>query len=377
MMSTAYAGTAARRFGGLQTTNATAPKSVRASSGDFHLPSELEASSPPEARGIARDEVRMMVSYISTDTVQHMTFRSLPDVLEPADVVVINTSATLRAAIDAVRESGDAIELHLSTRLPDGAWLVELRQPANDATLPLLDGRAGETLRLAEGARVILLEPRTRDASQPARLWRAELFIDSDIEEFLSRNGRPIRYAYVKREWPIEYYQNVYANEPGSAEMPSAGRPFTAELITQLVARGIVVVPIVLHTGVASLEKHEPPFEEYYRVSASTAGIVNESRRQGHRVVAVGTTVVRALESSIDARGTVRASEGWTDLVITPERRVRSVDAILTGMHEPSATHLAMLEAIAGSSHVRLAYQEAVRLRYLWHEFGDVHLILP
>jgi S-adenosylmethionine:tRNA ribosyltransferase-isomerase len=209
--------------------------------------------------------------------------------------------------------------------------------------------------------------------------------IPGPLDAYLERHGQPIRYAYVQRAWPNAMYQTVFANEPGSAEMPSAGRPFTTELVTQLISQGVEIAPLVLHTGVASLESHEPPYEEQYRVPRHTADRVNAAKRAGGRVIAVGTTVVRALETVTDASGTVSPGEGWTDLVITPNRPLRSVNGLITGLHEPRATHLMLLErvvavgiaaGICGPCHLERAYAEARRLGYLWHEFGDSHLIL-
>ena len=134
---------------------------------------------------------------------------------------------------------------------------------------------------------------------------------------------------------------------------------------------------MLLHTGVASLEDHEPPYEEYYRVPPETAELVNQARVAGKRVIVVGTTAIRALETVADRRGRVHAGEGWTGLIITPQRGVFSVDGLLTGFHEPRATHLAMIEALAGKTHLQVTYPEALRQGYLWHEFGDLHLILP
>jgi S-adenosylmethionine:tRNA ribosyltransferase-isomerase len=133
----------------------------------------------------------------------------------------------------------------------------------------------------------------------------------------------------------------------------------------------------VLHTGVSSLEAHEPPYAEYYRVPAETAHAVNDTKRRGGRVVAIGTTVVRSLETVVDERGHVNPGEGWTETVITPERGVRAVDGLLTGWHEPEASHLDMLEAVAGRDLIEHSYNAALDAGYLWHEFGDVHLILP
>ena len=208
------------------------------------------------------------------------------------------------------------------------------------------------------------------------RLWISTLSLPMPLDEYLSLYGSPIRYGYVKEGWPSSYYQTVYATETGSAEMPSAGRAFTPELITSLVANGVHVAPLLLHTGVASLEEDEPPYEEFYRVPPETARLVNMAHASGKRVVAVGTTVIRALETVTGEDGIVHPGEGWTGVYITPERGVRAVDGMLTGPHEPRSSHLAMLEALAGRNLLEIAYAEALKERYLWHEFGDLHLIL-
>ncbi len=347
----------------------------------FDLPPELEASTPPEARGLWRDEVRLMVSYRSTDRVVHARFHDVGSFLTAGDVIVINTSGTLPAALNATRSDGSPIDLHLSTHLPADIWIVELRLPGEKGTQPFYQATRGESLQLPEGATVTLLAPHASDRSAtpdgPTRLWLATLQLPTPLPDYLKQHGFPIRYGYVKHFWPIEYYQTVYVTEPGSAEMPSAGRAFTPELITQLTAHGIQFAPLLLHTGVASLESHEPPYEEYYRVPAETARIVNAAREAGRRIIAVGTTCVRALETVTDRTGVTHPGEGWTNVVVTPERGIRSINALLTGLHESRATHLAMLEALAGRKHLQLTYAEALRERYLWHEFGDMHLILP
>ena len=339
---------------------------------DFELPTELEAGEPPEARGLARDEVRLMVSYREGERVIHSQFRDLGDFLEAGDVLAINTSGTLNAALAAEREDGYSLELHLSTRLPAGLWLVEPRR-SNGASTELFRGvRAGETLRLPGRATATLHT--THGDSQ--RLWISTLDLPSRPDEYLDRYGFPIRYGYVRESWPLDYYQTVYATEAGSAEMPSAGRAFTPELITSLVAQGVQMVPLLLHTGVASPEDHEPPYEEYYRVPSATARAVNAAHAAGKRVIAVGTTSVRALETITDEDGVAHPGEGWTRLIVTPERGVLSVGGMLTGLHEPRSSHLAMLEAIAGRERLRTTYAEALAEGYLWHEFGDLHLIL-
>jgi S-adenosylmethionine:tRNA ribosyltransferase-isomerase len=159
--------------------------------------------------------------------------------------------------------------------------------------------------------------------------------------------------------------------------MPSAGRPLSSRVLVQLVAKGVVVAPIVLHTGVSSPEKHEPPMPERFEVSKETAALVNLASSAGRRVVAVGTTSARALESVADDSGVVTAGSGWTDLVLSQSRPARVVTGLVSGLHEPEASHLMLLEAVAGPELVAAAYRAAVAEHYLWHEFGDGMLFLP
>ncbi|MEV4351373.1 S-adenosylmethionine:tRNA ribosyltransferase-isomerase [Actinoplanes sp. NPDC049596] len=328
---------------------------------DFELPAGLEAREPPETQGQGREDVRLLVSRGAA--VSHHRFPELPRLLAAGDLLVVNNSATVPAAVD----TADGLVVHVSTEHADGSWLVELRRPAGGSTAPFAPGtgpaRAGLRLPVPEGA-VTLLHPYT------ARLWTAKADVPGSRVEYLARHGRPIRYDYTDRDWPLATYQNAYATEPGSAEMPSAGRPLTGAVLAALAGRGILVAPVTLHTGVASAEVDEPPYPEWYSVPSTTARLIGHVRAGGGKVIAVGTTVVRALESAYDG-----PSSGWTDLVIGPERPVRSVDGLLTGLHEPRASHLRMLSAI--SSELRPAYEEALRERYRWHEFGDVHLLLP
>jgi S-adenosylmethionine:tRNA ribosyltransferase-isomerase len=339
----------------------------------FELPPELEAGEPPEARGLTRDSVRMMVAYRSSGRLAHSTFALLPAFLAEGDLVVVNTSGTIPAALTATTEGGDRLVVHLSTRLDDGRWVIEPRRAVGHATERWPDENPPRDLCLGEAASLSLIE-RYRGSR---RLWVARLDLPQPVLTWLTVHGRPIRYGYVERPWPLSAYQNVYVTEPGSAEMPSAGRPFTAEVITRLVAKGVGVTPIVLHTGVASLEADELPYPEHARVSRTTAERVNATHAAGGRVIAVGTTVVRALESAADADGRVHELDGWTELVVTPERGVRAVDGLLTGWHEPEASHLLLLEAVAGRPLLESSYAASLAESYQWHEFGDLHLILP
>jgi S-adenosylmethionine:tRNA ribosyltransferase-isomerase len=338
----------------------------------FTLPHEAEASSPPEERGLARDEVRLLTA--TPSGVAHTLFRELPELLEPGDLVVVNTSATLPARIEARRADGVVVRLHVSTQLDDGDWVVELRRPDNSG--PDLGAEPGTVLELPGGVRLRLLEGHP-DPARPSRLRRARPAPSVPITAYLPAHGRPIGYRYLAGDFPLADRQNVWATEPGSAEMASAGRPFSADVVVRLVARGVVVAPLVLHTGVSSPELHEPPYPERFAVPETTARLVRATRAAGGRVVAVGTTVTRALETAAGDDGVVRAASGWTSLVLGPDRPARVVTGLVTGLHAPEASHLQLLEAVAGPALVARAYEEAVAERYLWHEFGDSMLFLP
>ncbi|WP_329286822.1 S-adenosylmethionine:tRNA ribosyltransferase-isomerase [Streptomyces sp. NBC_01455] len=341
------------------------------------VPEELSARVPAEQRGPGRDRdsVRLLVS--RGGEVSHHTFAELPRQLRAGDLLVVNTSPTLAAAVDG-RIGHARVVVHFSTRGDDGRWAVELRDPDGRGTTgPRRGGPAGTEVCLAGDVRLVLEEPLTAGG---ARLWWARV-PGTDVPGLLRRHGRAIRYSYTERDQPLSVYQTVFAlpsaDGAGSAEMPSAARPFTARLVTELVSRGTQVAPIRLHTGVSSAEAHEPPSMEWYEVPEASARLINAARAGDGRIVAVGTTAVRAVESAAGPDGVVRAGRGWTDLVVTPRRGVRVVDGLLTGLHEPEASHLLMLEAVAGRAAVERAYAAAVRGLYLWHEFGDVHLILP
>ncbi|NJP72159.1 S-adenosylmethionine:tRNA ribosyltransferase-isomerase [Streptomyces sp. C1-2] len=405
----------------------------------WSVPEELSARVPAERRGpgLGRDAVRLLVS--RGTEVTHHAFPELPGLLRAGDLLLVNTSPTLAAAADG-RLGSDRVVVHFSTRGEDGRWAVELRAPdGRGTTRPRAGGPAGAVVELAEGVRLVLEEPLaagserlwwaravasgardgrvrggnalggnalgggphnggahdgdatgtdardggtadagTRDGGAAGRVVRPSGV--ADVPGLLRRHGRPIRYAYTERDQPLSAYQTVFAlpgaDGAGSAEMPSAARPFTPRLVAELVSRGVQFAPLTLHTGVASAEAHEPPYPERFAVPEASARLVNAARAGGGRVVAVGTTAVRAVESAAGADGIVRACAGWTDLVVTPGRGVRVVDGLLTGLHEPEASHLLMLEAVAGREAVERGYEEALAGRYLWHEFGDTHLLL-
>ncbi|OBJ40369.1 S-adenosylmethionine:tRNA ribosyltransferase-isomerase [Mycobacterium colombiense] len=339
----------------------------------FHRAPGSDAFEPPEAHGIARDAVKLLVA--RPDRVTHARFADLGDHLRPGDLLVVNDSETLPAAVDG-RRDGQPIAVHFSTRRAERIWVVELR-PAGDAAGHLPDVRPGERIDMPGGGVLVIESSYPQPGISGARLWSARIVVEGDVGSYLARHGRPIRYSYVPRPWPLHYYQTVFARRPGSAEMPSAARPFSTELVTDLVSAGIAIAPITLHAGVSSADAGEPPVAEPLHVPAATARLVNFTRETGGRVIAVGTTVTRALESAATADGVVRQVDGWTDLVLRPDRPCRIVDGLVTGWHDAGASHLLLLEAVAGPGLVARAYREAVDHGYLWHEFGDSALLLP
>jgi S-adenosylmethionine:tRNA ribosyltransferase-isomerase len=336
----------------------------------FDRPDELQATEPPEAQGRSRDDVRLLVS--TRDEHTHARFTELPRFLDPGDLVVVNDSATLPASLHAHGEAG-AFIVNVSTRFGSKLWLTEPRWSTSEpGPLPL---HPGQTIDVCDQqVRVISSYPGAD------RLW----FVEGDLARAMARCGEPIRYGYVAHPQPLTAYQSVFATAPGSAEMPSAARPFTDKAVESLRDRGIEIAKIRLHTGVSSLEIEEEDIEQHvwppepFRVGAETAGAVNAAHENGGRVVAIGTTVVRALESAwSDDEQRVVAKAGFTRVVVQPSRGVHTVDGLLTGFHDPGASHLAMLYAVAGRDIVRDGYEEAVRGGYKWHEFGDSHLLLP
>jgi S-adenosylmethionine:tRNA ribosyltransferase-isomerase len=335
----------------------------------FPRPPELQAAAPPDVRGQSRDAARLMVSDPDGKH-HHAAFRDLPRFLCPGDLLVVNHSATLPASLPANGSVGDMI-LNLSTHYGRGLWVAEPRwSSARQGPLPL---HAGETIRTAGlDARLIAPYPGI------PRLWFVQF--TGDVADAMRQHGEPIRYGYVPQPYPLAAYQTVFASVPGSAEMPSAAQPFTPRVIASLRAKGIEIAGIVLHTGVSSLEveveevEQHPLYAEPFQVPLATAQAVNQARREGRRVIAVGTTVIRALESAWDG-AQVRPASGFTRLYVHPQRGIHTVDGLITGLHDPVTSHLAMLYALTSPDLIRTAYGEAVREGYLWHEFGDSHLI--
>ena len=345
----------------------------------FVLPPELSAKEPPERRGIRRDQVRLLVIERGTGKIEHTRFDKIGTYLRQNDLLVFNSSRTLPASMrgcDCGAAHGPCMEVRLAEHLPDDSWLALLLCEQGD---PFDCGlRAGMQIEFAEGLNAAVLE---RDVNIP-RLWKLRFSISgTELVDLIYRLGKPIRYEYISTPWDLDYYQTVYATEPGSAEMPSAGRAFTWKLLLDLKRRGIDSAYIVLHTGLSSymddeLDRTHPASEEEYFVSRITAEKINQARENGGRVVAVGTTVVRALESVAGSDGCVTEKQGYTRLKIDSHHRLKAVDGLLTGLHEPEASHLDLLSAFLPAERIHTAYLEAIARRYLWHEFGDLNLIL-
>jgi S-adenosylmethionine:tRNA ribosyltransferase-isomerase len=335
----------------------------------FTVPDELAATCPPESRGMTRDQVRLMVS--SGVGIRHLRFGELASVLKPGDLVVVNNSATIPASLVVDKHQ----VLHFSTVQTGGFVVVEPRVLSGASSTRRHDSTAG-SISLPTGGSIDLLAP-FPVGSVSRRLWLASVDLDRPLLSYLADHGRPIRYAHIDDAYPLDAYQTVFASVPGSAEMPSAGRPFSGRVLASLVRSGIAVASLTLHTGVSSLESGEAPYPERFQIPETTASLVNVTKARGSRIIAVGTTVVRALESVVDANGVAHGANSMTDLVIGPEYRMKLVDGLITGWHEAESTHLDMLEAVAGRSVLESSYVAALDNGYMWHEFGDSLLLLP
>lgn len=331
------------------------------------------AHEPPEQRGSSRDRVRLLIA--TPRSIAHRRFDEIGTFLRPGDLLVVNTSSTRPGAIDGIRDNGGPVVVHLSSERARGVWDIELRR--TDGAGPVLDGASGERIHLTGGAVAELRRPSRPDAPIP-RLWRAAITSPGgSVHRHMNMHGRPITYGSNGSGWPLEAYQTVFARHPGSAEMASAGRPFSVRLVTELMSLGVMFAPITLHAGVSSPETGEPPGPEWFSVPPVTASLVNLAASLGRRVIAIGTTATRAIESAATPERVVIPATGWTDLVLDPDRPTRVVDGLVTGWHESGASHLSLLDAVAGSSLVDAAYTAALAGEYLWHEFGDSCLLLP
>lgn len=340
---------------------------------DFELPDALACPLPTEDRGLRRDDVRLLVTQ-NGKAAQHDIFRNFDTYLERGDVLVVNTSAMIASALPVSLPNGLLGRLHLSTRLSGDEWLVEIRALRGNTTARWRDGKIGMGFDLPGGGRFVLKRRFYKD-KQFLDLWIGTLHSPQGVSSYLEEQALPIKYTQLESPFPLSYYQTYFSFHKGSAEMPSASRGFTQTLMQKLLRKGVRVVPILLHTGVSSLEDHERPYPEYVEVDPVAAMQLNVAKAMGKRIIAVGTTAVRAVESAADKAGLVHPFRGHTELYIDSQYKMKVANGLVTGFHEPKASHLHMLQAMAGQAHISAAYKVALASNYHWHQFGDLHLI--
>jgi S-adenosylmethionine:tRNA ribosyltransferase-isomerase len=341
----------------------------------FELPRRLACPKPTEERNMERDEVRLLVS-TNPGEIEHTTFNHLTAFLQKGDVLVVNTSATIPSALPVSLPGLRQGKLHISTRLNNREWLIEIREITGDKTKRWKEGKEGMIFQLPSGASVTLKQ-RFYKNEQWLHLWLVDFNVNQPMQSYLAGNARPIQYEKLDQQYPLSYYQTYFSFHPGSSEMPSAGRGFTRGLIERLLNKGVVLAPVILHTGVSSLEENEAPYPEYMEIDPVTASIINLANSQARRIIAVGTTAIRAIETAVNSEGIVIPYRGNTELFIDENYTMKVVDGLLTGFHEPKASHLNMLQSVGGFEHIDRAYKEAIKADYYWHQFGDLHLILP
>lgn len=341
----------------------------------FDLPQHLACPKPTEDRNIKRDEVRLLVT-TKAGSIEHTTFNHLTTFLQKGDVLVVNTSATIPSALSISLPGGKKGKLHFSTKLNNGKWLAEIREITGTKTIRWKEGKQGMIFKLPSGSRITLEQKFYKD-DKWLNLWMVDFNSNQTVEDYLVAHAKPIQYEKLDQQYPLSYYQTFFSFHPGSSEMPSAARGFTTELIGRLLNKGVTLAPILLHTGVSSLEEYETPYPEYMEIDPVTASIINTAKSEGRRIIAVGTTAIRAVETAVDEGGIVFSYRGNTELFIDESYSMKIVDGLLTGFHEPRASHLNMLQSVGGFEHIDMAYQAAIRAGYYWHQFGDLHLILP
>jgi S-adenosylmethionine:tRNA-ribosyltransferase-isomerase (queuine synthetase) len=340
---------------------------------EFRLPQSLIRTALSADATEPRDHARLVVVHRRDRRVEHRRFDDIVEYLDAGDVLVLNDSLVMQDQLVGQSRRG-RMRLILCGLHRDG-WHV-LVKPSTRA------GR-GVVVKIGEGAIRVTL----RKQNLGTDMWLADLECDGDLADLLSRYGTRIGLDDAPED-ARHRYQNVYARTPGSVEVPSAGLHFTPELLARIEARGVTIVPITLHVGLTEMspfrvidtpqvEDHQVA-SEWYRVSAGAAQVINRARRHGGRVVAVGTTVVRTLETVADTtsrRARVTAGEGWTDLHLHPARPFDIVDVMLTNLHQPRSSHLVLVAAFAGVELTTSIYRQLVGDRYRFDVFGDSMLV--
>lgn len=336
----------------------------------FQLPDQLNASIPPERRGVRRDRVKMLVLDRQNGHVEHTN--NLEDYLKAGDVLILNNSRTIPAQLSGTYLEGDnekEVIVRLAHRLSEDKWQA------------LLIGRPkwnkGDKITFTPHLSAVVEESYSE---KPLVTIKFSICCNALFDQFYSI-GQPIRYEYIETPWDLDYYQTVFASVPGSVEMPSAGRAFSWEMILKLKKLGIQIGFIQLHTGLSYFESdkwshHPEENTEEFIIPKETAKLIEKAKENGGKVIAVGTTVVRALEAMYLLNNKIEGLHQWTNLYIDSSYPLKVVDGLITGMHEPEASHLDMLSAFIEPDMLNKAYENAIAKHYLWHEFGDMNLII-
>ncbi|MDV2686337.1 S-adenosylmethionine:tRNA ribosyltransferase-isomerase [Alkalihalophilus lindianensis] len=328
----------------------------------FQLPSELHASTPVEIIHGKRDNVRLMILNGNSNEVNHHSFDYIIESLSPNDLLILNTSRTIPSSLLTI----DNVEIRLSRKIDEAIWDVLIVGEKRES---------GGELLFNENVKAIIIEE-----GEVPELTRIQFSIGgNELLHFFYQYGEPIKYEYIDSPWALQSYQTVYSSTPGSVEMNSAGRAFTWRLLQKLMNKGVKLGYICLHTGLSYFEDNHWPdpttHAEWFSVPKQTVDQINDAKSSNNRIIAVGTTVVRALESAYNPHDGLRPSEGLTNLYINKETEIKIVDGLLTGFHEPEASHLDLLTAFVDKDLLLSAYQIAIREQYMWHEFGDLNLI--
>ncbi|CEG27300.1 S-adenosylmethionine:tRNA ribosyltransferase-isomerase [Bacillus sp. B-jedd] len=331
----------------------------------FNLPPSLNATAPPERRGLRRDHVRMMVMSKETGETNHDVFFHLDKYLDKGDVLVLNSSRTIPATLKGrIASTGEELEIRLAGKVDNSCW---------QALLIGKEVKGGEEIIFSKDLKAVVDKTNSSSPLSVIRFSQSGI----DLMNAIYSLGEPVRYEYIDTPWNLDYYQTVFASHPGSVEMPSAGRAFTWELLFKLKKKGVKIAFIQLHTGLSYYlddrwDHHPSKNKEEYHIPRESWSEIIQAKLTGKKVIAAGTTVVRALETAM----ITNELSGWTNLFIHPGFQLQIADGILTGLHEPEASHLAMLSAFISQERLCAAYREAVAEKYLWHEFGDMNLIL-
>lgn len=342
----------------------------------FNLTDEQNIKKPHELRGINRDHVKLFVIDRKNARTYHSAFNHLSDFLRRGDLLIFNSGRTLPASLKTVNyKAQQNLEVRLAEHLPDDSWLVLFLY--QNKTHFHSNLKPGLKIKFESGLSASIIE---RNIHNP-RLWKIKFSVTGqELINIFNQIGKPIHYGYISAPLPLEYFLTVFSKDPLTSQMPNAGRAFTWKMIFDLKNKGIDTAFLTIHTGLSSYLDNSKAghlmTEEEYFISASTADKIEAAKISNGRIVAVGTSVVRAIESSALQSGKVIPGHAYTSLRITEEYKLKIADGLITGFHEPEASHLDLISAFLSPAVIKKTYEEAIEKKYLWHEFGDLCLIL-